>query len=106
MEGLCAAQYRRERLHGDTDDVVVRLLRCESAAGGLCMEAKLLGARALRAESIAHQPRPEPARCAALRDLLEEVVVRVEEARELLAEAVNRQARIDCGLHVGDRVGQ
>ena len=71
----------------DADDVVVGLLRGERAAGGLRVEAQLLRARIGRAEALAHDPRPQPARRAELRDLLEKIVVRVEEEREPLAEA-------------------
>src|SRR3954451_267286 len=106
VQRLRSAKDGRERLHGNANDIVVGLLRGQRAAGGLGVKTELLGARVRRAEPIAHQPRPQPPRGAELGDLLEKVVVRVEEERELLAEAVHRETRIDGGLHVGDRVGQ
>ena len=77
----------------DADDVVVGLLRGERAAGRLRVEAELLRARVGGAEPVAHDPRPQPPRGAELRDLLEEVVVRVEEERQPLAELVDVEAR-------------
>ena len=74
----------------------------ERAAGGLGVEAQLLRARVGRAEPVAHDPRPQPPRRAELRDLLEEVVVRVEEERQPLAELVDVEAGVDRRLHVGD----
>ena len=61
-------------------------------------------ARVRRAEAVAHDARPEPSRRPELRDLLEEVVVRVEEEGEPLAELVGREARRDRRLAVGDAV--
>ena len=51
-------------------------------------------------------PRPQPPRGAELRDLLEEVVVRVEEEREPRPERVDVEAGVARRLHVGDRVGE
>ena len=70
------------------------------------MEAEHLRARVARAEALAHEPRPKPARGAELRDLFEEVVVRVEEEGEARGELVDLQARVDRGLDVGDGVGE
>ena len=90
------------RLQRDADDVVVGLLRGQRAAGGLRVEAQLLRARVGRVEPVAHDARPQPPRRAELRDLLEEVVVRVEEERQPLAELVDVEAGVDRRLHVGD----
>ena len=56
------------------------------------------------AEAVAHDLRPERPGGAELRDLLEEVVVRVEEEREPGAERVGREARRHRRLAVGDPV--
>ena len=104
VQRLRAAEHRRQRLQRDADDVVVGLLRGERAAGGLRVEAQLLRARVRRAEAVAHDARPQPARRAELRDLLEKVVVRVEEERQPLAEPVDVEPGVDRRLHVGDRV--
>ena len=54
VQRLRAAQHRRQRLHRDPDDVVVRLLRRQRAAGRLRVEAQLLRARVRGAEPVAH----------------------------------------------------
>ena len=102
VQRLRAAEHRRQRLQRDADDVVVRLLRGQRAAGGLRVEAQLLRARVGGAEPVAHDARPQPPRGAELRDLLEEVVVRVEEERQPLAELVDVEAGVERRLHVGD----
>ena len=95
---------RRQRLHRDAHDVVLRLLRGQRRAARLRVEAERLRLRVRRAEAVAHDLRPQPPRRAELRHLLEEVVVRVEEEREPRAELVGREARVDGGLAVGDPV--
>ena len=95
VQRLRASQHGGERLHRDADDVVVGLLRGERAAGGLRVEAELLRARVRRAETVAHDPGPQPARRAELRHLFEEIVVRVEEEREPLAERVDVETRVE-----------
>ena len=86
VQRLRAAEHRGQRLQRDAHDVVVGLLRGQRAAGGLRVKAQLLRARVGRAEPVAHDARPQPPRRAELRDLFEEVVVRVEEERQPLAE--------------------
>jgi hypothetical protein len=68
------------------------------------VEPELLCTRVGGAEAIAHDPRPQPACGAELRDLFEEVVVRVEEERQALAEGVRLQTAVDARLHVGNAV--
>jgi len=51
------------------------------------------GTRVAGAEPLAHDPRPQAARRPELRDLLEQVVVRVEEERELRRELVHAEPR-------------
>ena len=60
----------------------------------------------LRFEALAHDPRPQAARGAELGDFFEQVVVRVEEERQLRGEIVHAQACVNGGLHVGDAVGE
>ena len=52
------------------------------------MEAERERARARRAEALLHDPSPQAARGTELRDLNDEVVVRVEEEGETRAEVV------------------
>ena len=51
---------------------------------------------ALRAETVAHRARPDPAGRPVLRDLLEEVAVRVEEERHPRHEVVDVEAGVHC----------
>ena len=90
----------------DAHDVVFRLLRGERTSGRLRVEAKHHRVRILRAEAVAHQVRPEPARGAVLRDLLEQIVVRVEEERKPRRKFIDGQSGGDCGIDIGDRVGR
>ena len=94
VQRLRAAEHGRQRLHRDAHDVVVGLLRRQRAAGRLRVKAQLHRARVRRAEPVAHDVRPQPARRPELRDLLEEVVVRGEEERQPLAEPVDVEARV------------
>ena len=79
-------------------------------AGGLGVEAQLLGLLGLRAVDVAQPARPDAAGGAELRDLLEEVEVGVEEegqaGRELLDVQPAGQAQLDVGEAVGQRVGE
>ena len=93
VQRLRAAAYRRQRLDRDADDVVLGLLRRERRAARLRVEAQRQRLRVGRAEALGHHARPQPARRAELRHLLEEVVVRVEEERQPRAELVGREAR-------------
>ena len=106
VDRLRAPRDRGQRLDRDPDDVVLRLLGGERRPARLRVEAERRRARVRRAETLAHDPGPQPPRRSELRDLLEEVVVRVEEEGEALAEGVRRQARGNRGLAVRDAVGE
>ena len=106
VEGLGAAEDRRHGLKRHPDDVVVRLLCRQRAAGGLRVKAQLLRAWLGGAESVAHQTRPQPPCGAKLRDLLEEVVVRREEEGQPAPEHVHVEPRRDGRVHVGGCVGE
>ena len=106
VERLAAAEDRGEGLDGDADDVVLRLLGGERAPRGLGMEAKHLGARVPGLEALAHDARPHPAGRPELGHLLEEIVVGVEEERELRREVIDILPRIPSGGDVRDAVGQ
>jgi hypothetical protein len=68
------------------------------------VEPQLLRFRVRRPEPIAHDTRPEPARRAELGDLLEEVIVRVEEKGEPLANGIDIETGINGRLRVGARM--
>ncbi len=104
VQRLRAAADRRERLDRDAHDVVLGLLRGQGRAAGLRVEAESERLRVRRAEPLAHDARPDAPRRPELRDLLEEVVVRVEEEGQARAEVVGRQTGRDRGVAVGDAV--
>ena len=104
VQRLRPAQYRSERLQGDADDIVVRLLRRQRAAGGLGVEPQLLRAEIRGVEPIAHDSRPETPRRAKLRDFLEKIVVRIEEEGQPLTDLVDVESGSDRRLDIGDRI--
>ena len=79
VQALRPAQHRCHSLYGRAHDVDIGLLGGEGGAGSLDVEAEHAWSGVLGAEAIAHQVRVEPASGAELRDLLQEIVMRVEE---------------------------
>ena len=70
------------------------------------MKAQQQGARIARAETIAHQARPEAAGGAILGNLLEQVAMRIEEERKPGREFVHCETRGERGIDVGDGIGE
>jgi hypothetical protein len=70
------------------------------------MEAQHLRLGILRAEMIAHDARPHPARRAKLRHLFQKIAVRIEEERQPWRELVDVETGVDGCLHIGHAVGQ
>ncbi len=60
--------------------------------------------RVLRSEPLAHHGRPDPARRPVLRDLLEEIEMRVEEERQTRGELIDVEAALDRPLDVREPV--
>ena len=89
-----------------TADVALRLLRRQRRAAGLCVKAQRQRSRVRGAEAVAHDPGPQTAGRTELRDLLEEMVVRVEEEGQPLPEVVGREPGTDRGFAVRDSVGE
>ena len=110
VEALGTAQDRRQRLERGPHDVVVHRLGGQAAAGGLDVEAAHHRLLVLRAEPVAHQPRPHPPRGAELGDLLEQLAPGGEEEAQAAGEAVDVQSpglgRLDVGDGVGEREGE
>ena len=106
VQRLGAAEHRGERLERRADDVDLGLLRGQRHAGGLRVEAHQPRARVPRAVALAQLARPDPPRGAVLRDLLEEVEVRVEEEGQARREVVDVEAALDAGLDVREPVGE
>ena len=105
MERLRAAEDGRERLKRGADDVVVRLLPGERAAGGLGVEAKRPGARIFGAVAFLHGC-TRAAGGAILGDFLEKVGVRVEEEAEARHEFVDREAPLESPIDVFEAVAK
>ena len=93
VQRVGAAEHRGQRLDRRPDDVVVRLLRGQRDAGGLGVEAQPLRLLGRRAVDVAQPAGPDPAGGAELRDLLEEVQVRVEEEATARGRTARRPAR-------------
>src|SRR5262245_28397657 len=70
------------------------------------MKAQEPGLFILGAESVAHHPRPHPARGAKLCHLFEKIVVHVEEEREPWPEVIDFETGIERRLNVSGRVSQ
>ena len=106
MQALRAAKDTSERLDGCAHDVDLGLLRSERDAGSLRVKAQLHASFELSAVATLHPSRPDTASCAVLRNLLEEVDVRVEEERQARCEQIDRQARSERKLDIRKPVGQ
>ncbi len=91
VQAVGPAEDGGERLDRGPDDVVVGLLRGEGDPGGLGVEPEPLGLVGGRAVAVAQPAGPDPAGRAELRDLLEQVDVRVEEERQPGCEDVDVQ---------------
>jgi len=74
VERLRAAEHRGECLNCSANDIVVRLLRGQRAAGGLRVETQGPGTRILGLVALDHGFMPDAARSAVLGDLLEEII--------------------------------
>src|SRR6266478_1500815 len=99
VQGLAAAENGSERLNGDADDVVFRLLRGKGGAGSLHVEAQKQRARITRGEAIAHDAGPQAAGGAVLGDLFEQIVMSVEEERKLRREIIDAEASVEGRLN-------
>ena len=106
VQRLRPAQHRGKRLDRRPDQVHLRLLRRQRDAGGLRVEAHQPRARVLRPVLLAHLPRPDPPRRPVLRDLLEEVEMRIEEEGEPRREGVDVEAALDARLDERESVGE
>src|SRR6185369_2378328 len=106
VQRLHSGQNRGQRLHGDANDVVERLLRGQRNSRRLRVRAHQAGAVGLGAEALAHDARPQAPRRADLGDLFEEVVVDVEEERQARSEVVRVKPALDGRVDVTDPVGE
>ena len=82
MQGLRAAENRRQRLHGHANDVDIGLLGGERGAAGLRVEAQLPRFGIFGAKALAHDRSPQATRGAEFGDFFQEIVVGIEEKRQ------------------------
>src|SRR5207249_3704820 len=94
------------RLNRGADDIVLRLLPTERTTGGLGVEAEFQAAFIGGAVAIAHDQRPDLPSRPILRDLLEEIVMRVEEETQAGRERVDRQTTLDRPIDIFDTVAK
>jgi len=106
VQGLAAAESGGKRLNRHADDVVFRLLRRERRARRLRVEAQHQRAWILCAEAFRHDVRPEPSRRAVLRDLLQQIIVRIKEKRKLRRKFIHAEPGVECRLNVSDAIGK
>src|SRR5213594_1387958 len=106
VQRLRSAQYRRQRLNGNTNNIVVRLLRCERAPRRLRVESKRRRTRILRTEALCHHPVPDFSGGTIFSDLLEEIVMRVEKERKARRKIVQLETGAAGPLDVLDAVVQ
>ena len=109
VQGLGAAEHRRERLDGGAHHIVVGLLRRERPAGSLAVGAQHGTLRVSRVE-LADDFRPDQAGGAQFGDFHIEVHADAPEEGEARRELVDAQPGFDGGadvfLAVGEGVGQ
>jgi len=96
VERLRSTQDARQGFEGGSDDVVLGLLGGQGAAGRLGVEPEHPGTGALCLVLVAHAFCPDAPRRPELRDLLEEVNVRIEEERDPRDELVDVQAALNA----------
>ena len=106
VQRLRAAEHGRERLDCGAHDVHLGLLRGQRARRRSACGSAEPRARVLRATVFTHHARPDTPRGAELRDLLEEVHVRVEEERESRREVVDVKPALATGVDVREAVGE
>ena len=106
VEALRATEHTRQRLDGHPDEVDLGLLGRQRHAGSLGVEAQLRGAAVPGPVAVAHPAGPDTAGRPVLRDLFEEVDVRVEEEAEAGGEVVDGRTGCDRRLHVREAVGE
>src|SRR5207244_1702041 len=106
MEGLRPAEDGGERLDRRPDDVDLGLLRGQADAGRLRVESEEPRTRVLRPERVPHLAGPDPAGRAVLRELLEQIVVRVEEEGQARREVVHLESAVDPPADVFHAVRQ
>ena len=105
MQGLRAAEHRRQRLHGDAHHVDIGLLGGKRGAGGLDVKAQHHRARMRAPKRSRMIPRTASSR-PELGDLFQEIVVRVKEEGKSRRKGVHIQAGCNGRADVSDGIGE
>src|SRR5205085_9411960 len=106
VKAVRTAKHTGECLNGYANDVVEWLLYCERNACRLRVKAQLKRALVLSIKTLLHHSRPDAARRAILRYLLEEIVVRVEEEGDARHKLINVKPCLNAPLNIFDAVAQ
>ena len=106
MQALSAPEHRREGLVRGANHIVVNRLRRQCGAGSLHMEAAEERLLARCAVAIAHDARPDAARCAELCHLFEDVGPRRKEEGEPRRNGVDLKATSDRCVNICNRIGK
>src|SRR5258708_13546239 len=106
MQTLRPAQNRRQRLNGHSSAIISWLLCRERAAARLTMEAQTPGLLILRAEPLPHNVRPQAAGGAEFRHFLKNLIVGIEEERQLRCKIIHVETRVNCSMRISDSVGK
>ena len=106
MQRLGATEHGTERLDSDADEIDLRLLCRELHTGRLGVESEHERLGILSAELLAHDPRPDAASSAELRDLLQQGGAGDEEEGETRRELIDVLAGGQRRTHVLDAVCQ
>src|SRR5438132_5942471 len=104
MKRLRSTEDSRKSLDCDPDNVVVRLLRCQSLTARLGVKPQLARFEVPGFETVLHYPSPDSPGGPELRDLLQEVVPAGKEEGELWSELVYLEPSFKSGPYVFDRV--
>ena len=106
MQRLRTPENRCHGLNCGADNIIFRLLRGQSGAGGLGMKAHHPRAGVLRLEMLAHNASPHAARGAKLGDFFQKITVGVKEKRNARRESIHVEPGVDGGLHIRDAIAQ
>ena len=106
VQALGTSEHAGQGFDGHAHQVHLGLLGGERDPGGLGVEAQLQGSAVARSVAVAQPAGPDAPGRPVFGDLLEEVHVGVEEEGETGGEVVDRHARRQRRLDVGEPVGQ
>src|SRR5579883_3378397 len=104
MQRLRSTENGGQGLNRNPNDIVVRLLCRQRAAGSLRMKSQDRGLRISAMESLRHHFVPDLSRGAIFRNLLEQIVMGIEEERKPRREIVNIEAAAKRPFDIFDSI--